>query len=131
MLPKQTSKGRNSLIDWLDSSTWFFFVGFKLFYVFNFLSPITLYSLIGLENGAMLLFGGWDESQKVQSGIWELDDKWTRIGELAQVWEKNSKMLILILIFSTPDLEVPSTSANQSIILDLITLHRARFSDWT
>jgi len=45
---------------------------------------ISDHSLIGLDNGAMLLLGGMDwGSQSVQTGIWELkDDQWSRIGEL-------------------------------------------------
>ena len=57
------------------------------FQVLNFFSPITFHSLVGLENGAMLLLGGLDQqSYEMQTGIWMLkDDAWSRIGELMQV----------------------------------------------
>ena len=57
------------------------------FQVFNFFSPIALHSLVGLENGAMLLLGGINQqSNQRQTGIWMLkDDAWSRIGELLQV----------------------------------------------
>ena len=50
-----------------------------------------MHSLVGLENGAMLLLGGkdWGSSGQigeVTTGIWGLkEEKWSRIGELLQV----------------------------------------------
>ena len=57
------------------------------FQVINFFSPIAFHSLVGLENGAMLLLGGQDQqSNEYQTGIWMLkDDAWSRIGELSKV----------------------------------------------
>ena len=48
----------------------------------------------------MLLLGGYDyESESAQSGIWELkEEKWSRIGELSQVW-KNIFIKNSILVF--------------------------------
>jgi hypothetical protein len=47
---------------------------------------ISYHSLVGLENGAMLLLGGWIHGSASQTGIWKLkDEKWTRIGEFSQV----------------------------------------------
>jgi hypothetical protein len=45
------------------------------------------HSLIGLDNGAMLLLGGFDlGSLSYKKEIWELkDDQWSRIGELSKV----------------------------------------------
>ena len=45
------------------------------------------HNLVGLENGAMLLLGGYDLGRdSAQTGIWELkDEEWSRIGELLKV----------------------------------------------
>ena len=44
------------------------------------------HSLVGLDNGAMLLLGGFDwGSRSFQTGIWELKEEWSRIGELDYV----------------------------------------------
>jgi hypothetical protein len=57
-----------------------------IFADFYFFRKISLHSLVGLENGAMLLLGGKDESSADQTGIWELkEDRWNRIGELLKV----------------------------------------------
>jgi len=48
---------------------------------------VTQHSLVGLDNGAMLLLGGtdWGSGGDVQTGIWELkEEQWSRIGELSQ-----------------------------------------------
>jgi hypothetical protein len=52
-----------------------------------FFRRISDHSLIGLDNGAMLLLGGIDwGSTSFISGIWELkEDQWKRIGELDSV----------------------------------------------
>jgi hypothetical protein len=52
-----------------------------------FFRSISDHSLVGLENGAMLLLGGYDwGSYRFLSEIWELkDDQWSRIGELDYV----------------------------------------------
>jgi hypothetical protein len=54
---------------------------------FNFFRRISFHSLVGLDNGAMLLLGGYDYgSGGAQTGIWELkEDQWSRIGELSKV----------------------------------------------
>ena len=63
-----------------------FLIIFEDFYFFR---KISEHSLVGLENGAMLLLGGIDWGTKegdAQTGIWELkDDQWSRIGELSKV----------------------------------------------
>jgi hypothetical protein len=58
-----------------------------IFEDFYFFRRITKHSLVGLDNGAMMLLGGWDYgSYSAQTGIWELkDDQWSRIGELLKV----------------------------------------------
>jgi hypothetical protein len=58
-----------------------------IFADFYFFRQIVQYSLIGLENGAMLLLGGHDwGSGGSQTGIWQLmADQWSRIGELSKV----------------------------------------------
>ena len=59
--------------------------------------PIEGHSLVGLENGAMLLLGGVAPGS--QSGIWELkNDEWTRLGELKKV-NKNKIKIDLLLNF--------------------------------
>jgi len=47
---------------------------------------LAYHSLVGLENGAMLLLGGFDYgSGSQQTGIWELQEEyWSRIGELSK-----------------------------------------------
>merc|ERR1712071_99451 len=48
---------------------------------------ISSHSLVGLDNGAMLLLGGedWGSRGAAQTGIWQLkEDQWSRIGELSQ-----------------------------------------------
>jgi hypothetical protein len=62
-----------------------FLIIFSDFYFFR---QIVQHSLVGLENGAMLLLGGHDYvSGRVQTGIWQLkEDQWSRIGEFSQVW---------------------------------------------
>ena len=54
---------------------------------FYFFRKISDHSLVGLENGAMLLLGGYDfGSGSEQTGIWELkDEEWSRIGEFLKV----------------------------------------------
>ena len=45
-------------------------------------------SLVGLENGAVLLLGGrdWGSGRDADTGIWQLRaDQWSRIGELSKV----------------------------------------------
>jgi hypothetical protein len=61
-----------------------FLIIFDDFYFFR---KIYRHSLVGLDNGAMLLLGGYDYgSSSYQTGIWELkDDQWSRIGELSKV----------------------------------------------
>jgi hypothetical protein len=60
---------------------------FLLFGDFYFFRRILNHSLIGLDNGAMLLLGGYDRgSGSEQTGIWELkEDQWSRIGEFSKV----------------------------------------------
>jgi hypothetical protein len=52
-----------------------------------FFRKIKRHSLVGLDNGAMLLLGGYDRgSNSYQTGIWELKEgQWSRIGELSKV----------------------------------------------
>ena len=56
-----------------------------------FFRRISSHSLVGLDNGAMLLLGGYDYGFRSdryipQTGIWQLkDDEWSRIGELLKV----------------------------------------------
>jgi len=46
---------------------------------------ISQHSLVGLDNGAMLLLGGKDRGSAVQTGIWRLkEERWSRIGELSK-----------------------------------------------
>jgi len=61
-----------------------FLIIFEDFYFFR---QISAHSLVGLDNGAMLLLGGWDRgSSGDQTGIWRLKkDQWSRIGELSKV----------------------------------------------
>jgi hypothetical protein len=61
-----------------------FLIIFEDFYFFR---KISQHSLVGLDNGAMLLLGGIDRgSSGYQTGIWELkEDQWSRIGELSKV----------------------------------------------
>ena len=58
-----------------------------IFEDFYFLRKISSHSLVGLDNGAMLLLGGFDwGSFSYQTGIWELkEDQWNRIDELSKV----------------------------------------------
>jgi hypothetical protein len=52
-----------------------------------FFRRISVHSLVGLDNGAMLLLGGIDRgSNSHQTGIWELKvEEWSRIGEFSKV----------------------------------------------
>jgi hypothetical protein len=53
-----------------------------------FFRRISKHSLVGLDNGAMMLLGGRDlgNGGASQTGIWELkDDQWSRIGEISKV----------------------------------------------
>jgi hypothetical protein len=61
-----------------------FFYNFVDFYFFR---KISGHSLVGLENKAMLLLGGFDwGSNSEQTGIWELkEEEWRRIDELSKV----------------------------------------------
>ena len=60
-----------------------FLIIFEDFYFFRFIS---VHSLVGLDNGAMLLLGGYDLlSSSVQTGIWQLKEVWSRIGEFSKV----------------------------------------------
>jgi hypothetical protein len=61
-----------------------FLIIFEDFYFFR---KIYSHGLVGLDNGAMLLLGGYvRKSDSVQTGIWELkEDQWSRIGELSKV----------------------------------------------
>jgi hypothetical protein len=62
-----------------------FLIIFEDFYFFR---KISRHSLIGLDNGAMLLLGGYDlgSAGAAQTGIWQLkEDQWSRIGELSKV----------------------------------------------
>jgi hypothetical protein len=73
-----------------------FLIIFEDFYFFR---KISRHSLIGLDNGAMLLLGGrdWGSAGAPQTGIWQLkEDQWSRIGELSKVWNKILKNLILV-----------------------------------
>ena len=74
-----------------------FLIFFEDFYFF---SIIASHSLVGLDNGAMLLLGGYDWGSGnwiTQTGIWELkEDQWRRIGELSKVRNKIKKKLILV-----------------------------------
>jgi len=48
---------------------------------------ISSHSLVGLDNGAMLLLGGedWGSGGYAQTGIWQLkEDQWSRIGEFSK-----------------------------------------------
>jgi len=48
---------------------------------------ISSHSLVGLDNGAMLLLGGydWGSGGAAQTGIWQLkEDQWSRIGEFSK-----------------------------------------------
>ena len=68
-----------------------FLIIFEDFYFFR---RIERHSLVGLDNGAMLLLGGydWGSGGASQTGIWELkDDQWSRIGEISKVWNKIKK----------------------------------------
>ena len=52
---------------------------------------MALHSLVGLDNGAMLLLGGRKDGATFQTGIWQLKEEqngaeWSRIGELSKVW---------------------------------------------
>jgi hypothetical protein len=63
-------------------------VSFKLFFEdFYFFRKLAYHSLVGLENGAMLLLGGYSYgSWSVTTGIWQLkEEQWSRIGELTKV----------------------------------------------
>ena len=59
-----------------------------IFEYFYFFRRISDHSLVGLDNGAMLLLGGdnWG-SDSEQTGIWQLKEEWSRIGELSKVWK--------------------------------------------
>ena len=62
-----------------------FLIIFEDFYFFR---KISLHSLVGLDNGALMLLGGWDcgNGCVTQTGIWELkEEEWNRIGELLKV----------------------------------------------
>jgi hypothetical protein len=62
-----------------------FLIIFEDFYFFR---RIERHSLVGLDNGAMLLLGGrdWGSAGASQTGIWKLkDDQWSRIGDLSKV----------------------------------------------
>jgi hypothetical protein len=63
-----------------------------------FFRRISGHSLVGLDNGAMLLLGGIDwGSGSYQTGIWQLKrEVWSRIGELSKVWNIIKKNLILV-----------------------------------
>jgi len=55
------------------------------------------HSLVGLDNGAMLLLGGidWGSGGDAQTGIWELkDDQWSRIGELDSPADSGSAIYV-------------------------------------
>jgi hypothetical protein len=66
-----------------------------IFEDFTFFRKIALHSLVGLDNGAMLLLGGevWETNtfgtgslRLHQPGIWQLKEtQWSRIGELLKV----------------------------------------------
>jgi hypothetical protein len=60
---------------------------FNYFEDFYFFRKISSHSLVGLENGAMMLLGGYDwENYSLQTGIWKLkEEKWIRIGEFSKV----------------------------------------------
>ena len=65
---------------------------------FNFFRTISAHSLVGLQNGAMLLLGGIDLGTNwIQTGIWQLkDSEWSRIGEFSKVWKIIQKKIILV-----------------------------------
>jgi len=54
------------------------------------------HSLVGLDNGAMLLLGGWDSgSRSSQTGIWQLkEEEWSRIGELLKPSRSGSAIYV-------------------------------------
>ena len=87
---REAPESRNAYCDWLDSAARPSSVFFLIFFFedLNFLRRVTQHSLVGLDNGAMLLLGGtdWGSGGDVQTGIWELkEEQWSRIGELSQV----------------------------------------------
>jgi hypothetical protein len=57
---------------------------------------ISHHTLVGLDNGLMLLLGGknWDYAGAEQTGIWQLSFAWTRIGELSQPARSGSAIYI-------------------------------------
>ena len=60
-----------------------FLISFEDLYFFR---KISLHSLVGLDNGAMLLLGGIDSSYSAKTGIWQLkEEQWSRIGEFSKV----------------------------------------------
>jgi hypothetical protein len=62
-----------------------FLIIFEDLYFFR---KIERHSLVGLDNGAMMLLGGTDcgNGCVTQTGIWELkEDQWNRIGEFSKV----------------------------------------------
>jgi len=62
----------------------------------DFFLKIYSHGLVGLDNGAMLLLGGYvRKSDSVQTGIWELkEDQWSRIGELSKPADSGSAIYI-------------------------------------
>ncbi|CBY33464.1 unnamed protein product [Oikopleura dioica] len=56
---------------------------------------ISAHSLVGLDNQSMLLIGGYDYGNGVQSGIWQIkDENWNEIGELLQADNYGSAIYI-------------------------------------
>jgi hypothetical protein len=88
MQGRTTSKSGNAFRDWLDRAARPSFVSLIIFEDFYVFRRISQHSLVGLDNGAMLLLGGRDNGSggAAQTGIWELkNDQWSRIGELLKV----------------------------------------------
>jgi hypothetical protein len=88
--PINTGKRKRFLAGLAGPRCPIFLCEFLIFFEdFNFFRRISFHSLVGLDNGAMLLLGGNDYGSGrgiTQTGIWELkEDQWSRIGELSKV----------------------------------------------
>ena len=88
MRVRETPESGNAFCDWLDCAARLSFVSFFIIFDFYFCRKISSHSLVGLENGAMLLLGGkdWGNGGASQTGIWELkEEEWNRIDEFSKV----------------------------------------------